>query len=277
MECFGDKEESQTEGRTNCGIGKNCGNRTMQEPANVSTKPLRFKNRGWGLIPLQDLKEGQFVIEYNGEVLTERAREKRMNEYQAQHPEDRNMYVMDIGFNMYIDARYKNNKSRFINHSCKPNCHLEKWIIKGKQCMGIFATQDIPQGTELTYDYQFNTESAADFECHCGADNCRGTLAWLRTEKKQVDIEDMTIKEKIQKLRTFEKQELLAISKLSLTSNMLPGTNTNIRNGCHYKDIYRMRNAKMALKRNLDSGIDFAKRVRIWRKNQIARKKANIA
>ena len=31
------------------------------------------------------------------------------------------------------------NDSRFINHSCDPNCELQPWVVKGRVRIGIFA------------------------------------------------------------------------------------------------------------------------------------------
>ena len=44
---------------------------------------------------------------------------------------------------------------RFINHSCEPNCETQKWIVRGELAIGLFAIKDIPAGTELTFDYNF--------------------------------------------------------------------------------------------------------------------------
>ena len=42
-----------------------------------------------------------------------------------------------------------------MNHSCNPNCVLQKWVVGNRMRMGIFALKDIPAGTELTFDYNF--------------------------------------------------------------------------------------------------------------------------
>ena len=42
-----------------------------------------------------------------------------------------------------------------MNHSCNPNCVLEKWIVDGGVRVGLFAKVDIPAGEELTFDYKF--------------------------------------------------------------------------------------------------------------------------
>ena len=44
---------------------------------------------------------------------------------------------------------------RFINHSCSPNCETQKWVVAGELAIGLFALEDIPAGTELTFDYNF--------------------------------------------------------------------------------------------------------------------------
>ena len=45
---------------------------------------------------------------------------------------------------------------RFINHSCSPNCETQKWLVRGELTIGLFAKEDIPAGTELTFDYNFD-------------------------------------------------------------------------------------------------------------------------
>ncbi len=36
---------------------------------------------------------------------------------------------MELDTGLLIDARYKGNHARFINHSCDPNCILHKWWV----------------------------------------------------------------------------------------------------------------------------------------------------
>ncbi|GIY23184.1 histone-lysine N-methyltransferase NSD3 [Caerostris extrusa] len=58
------------------------------------------------------------------------------------------------------------NNSRFINHSCNPNCEMQKWEVNGDSRIGIFAIQDIPSGDELTFNYQSNEFKQ---KCYCHA------------------------------------------------------------------------------------------------------------
>ena len=95
---------------------------------------------------------------------------------------------------MIIDAT-KGSIARFVNHSCKPNCRMVKWIVGGKPRMALFAGDEpIMTGDELTYDYNFDPFSAKNVqECRCGSDNCRGVLGPRGKDPKPVkeSIKDM--------------------------------------------------------------------------------------
>lgn len=56
-----------------------------------------------------------------------------------------------------IDGGSYGSEARFINHSCDPNCHIEKWNVLGFWRIGIFASRDIHPGEELGYDYNFQS------------------------------------------------------------------------------------------------------------------------
>lgn len=79
--------------------------------------------------------------------------------------------------NMIIDAT-TGSIARFVNHSCDPNCRMEKWIVHGQPRMALFAgDKPIMTGEELTYDYNFDPFSAKNVQkCLCGSANCRGVL-----------------------------------------------------------------------------------------------------
>lgn len=74
-------------------------------------------------------------------------------------------------------------EARFINHSCNPNCDIEKWNVLGEWRIGIFANRDIPAEEELSYDYNFQSFGLKHKRCFCGEANCRGFL----TSKPKVD------------------------------------------------------------------------------------------
>lgn len=95
---------------------------------------------------------GTFISEYVGEVLPQAQFMKRMKVHLNEGK--RHFYFMAIQAGEIIDASMKGNFSRFMNHSCDPNCQLQKWVVNGKFRMGLFATRYVSAGTELTFDYK---------------------------------------------------------------------------------------------------------------------------
>lgn len=79
--------------------------------------------------------------------------------------------------NMIIDA-IRGSIARFVNHSCAPNCRMEKWTVGGKPRMALFADdRGIMTGEELTFDSNFDPNSSKSVHvCRCGSENCRGMI-----------------------------------------------------------------------------------------------------
>jgi hypothetical protein len=170
VECFSDGNAS------NCCVGDKCGNRAIGKRAYAKCKPQREVGKGWGLVALNGVKKGMLVQEYMGEVIDERCKEQRLNEWTKEHPNDPNFYIMALPSGWYIDARHEANLSRFINHSCDPICKLETVNVRGYMRIGIYSLRDISPGEFLSYDYHFDTKHADKFLCRCGAKKCRGTM-----------------------------------------------------------------------------------------------------
>ncbi|XP_030528211.1 histone-lysine N-methyltransferase ASHH3-like isoform X2 [Rhodamnia argentea] len=161
-----------------CKCGSSCINKPFQNRPMKKMKLVQTEKCGSGIVADEDIKQGEFVIEYVGEVIDDKTCEERL--WSMKHRGETNFYLCEINRDMVIDATYKGNKSRYINHSCSPNTEMQKWIIDGETRIGIFATRDIKKGEHLTYDYQYeHLHSAlfgADQDCHCGAAGCRRKL-----------------------------------------------------------------------------------------------------
>ena len=69
-----------------------------------------------------------------------------------------NHYFLNLEGGLVIDSYKRGSAARFINHSCEPNCKIEKWNVNGDMRIGVFAHVDIAAGEELTYDYNFCKE-----------------------------------------------------------------------------------------------------------------------
>ncbi|KAI8388531.1 uncharacterized protein BYT42DRAFT_492357 [Radiomyces spectabilis] len=159
-----------------CPCGDQCSNRRFQKKEGCKNLDVFLtRERGWGLRTLVDIKRGDLIIEYRGEIISHKLCEERMrNAYKNQ----KNFYFLDYRQGEVVDACEKGTDARFINHSCDPNCHIEKWALKGELHVGVFASKDIPANTELFYDYNFSVfkDVETQQECRCGSENCRGIL-----------------------------------------------------------------------------------------------------
>lgn len=87
--------------------------------------------------------------------------------------------------NMVIDATTRGSIARFVNHSCNPNCRMEKWTVGGQPRMALFAgDRGIMTGEELTYDYNFDPYSLKNVqECRCGEEGVEAY--WDRNRKRR--------------------------------------------------------------------------------------------
>ena len=93
---------------------------------------------------------------------------------------------MDFEQNMQIDAT-KGSIARFVNHSCEPNCRMEKFTVNNVPRVALFASENgIMTSDELTYDYKFEPFSKDNVqECFCGAEHCRGYLGKRPRDAKE--------------------------------------------------------------------------------------------
>jgi len=151
-----------------------CKNLRFQKRDYQKVKEFNADGRGWGLKAAEDIKKGAFIMEYVGEIIT-------MEEYTIRMEDNidsgtRHFYYLAIDGNRMIDAGLKGNQARFMNHSCDPNADTQKWIVNGDTRVGLFANKDIPDGTELTFNYEFEALGDEKRKCLCGAGNCSGFI-----------------------------------------------------------------------------------------------------
>lgn len=150
------------------------------KPAAPAADGRRIQTRrsgvhGKGVFAVQDLAEGETLIEYVGEIIN-------WKEALRRHPHDpkdpNHTFYFHIDEEHVIDAKHGGNSSRWINHSCKPNCEADE---EGGRVF-IKALRNIKAGEELFYDYgliidaPYTKKLLAEYPCWCGAKNCRGTL-----------------------------------------------------------------------------------------------------
>ena len=130
---------------------------------------------GKGVFAVQDIAEGEVLVEYTGEVIG-------WQEAQDRHPHDplqpNHTFYFHVDEDHVIDAKFGGNSSRWINHSCNPNCYADE---QGQRIF-ITALRNIKAGEELNYDYgliieeRYTPKLKAEYPCWCENKNCRGTL-----------------------------------------------------------------------------------------------------
>ncbi|NWI45476.1 SETD2 methyltransferase, partial [Picathartes gymnocephalus] len=157
-----------------CPNGDYCSNRRFQKKQHADVEVILTEKKGWGLRAAKDLPSNTFVLEYCGEVLDHKEFKARVKEYARN--KNIHYYFMALKNDEIIDATQKGNCSRFMNHSCEPNCETQKWTVNGQLRVGFFTTKLVPSGSELTFDYQFQRYGKEAQKCFCGSSNCRGYL-----------------------------------------------------------------------------------------------------
>src|SRR5271168_3151816 len=151
-----------------------------------------------------DIKRGQYIDKYVGEIITSEEADRRRAESDVAQRKDVYLFALDkfsdpdsmdprlSGPPFEVDGEFFSGPTRFINHSCDPNLrsfarvgdHADKHIHD----LALFAIKDVPAGEELTFDYVDGEETDLVEDSHdpskkkdmtkclCGSKNCRGFL-----------------------------------------------------------------------------------------------------
>ncbi|KAB8339195.1 hypothetical protein FH972_022129 [Carpinus fangiana] len=191
-----DKRSPIYECNSKCDCGPDCRNKLVQHGRTVPLEIFRTSNgRGWGLRCKVDLRPGQFIDTYRGEVITGSEADLR----ETQHKSASYLFTLDkfAGEELdledcyVVDGEYVGGPTRFINHSCEPNCQQHTVSLNKHDrkvyLLAFFTNRFVPAGTELTFDYMDkdgevedapNQEEDNSQPCFCGTKSCRGTL-WV--------------------------------------------------------------------------------------------------
>jgi len=114
---------------------------------------------GRGLFADEKIPKGACIVEYVGRPATLEEMVK-----------DDGKYLFWSGKLSMINGNVPENKARYINHSCAPNCDADG--PEGR--IFIFARRAIPAGEELTYDYgeEYFEKHIKPMGCRCA--KCAG-------------------------------------------------------------------------------------------------------
>ena len=117
----------------------------------------KSKIEGWGVFATETIPKNKRIIHYAGEKIPNKVSLEREAKYLAEG----HIWCFKLTSRTAVDGHVGGNVSRFINHSCKPNCYVQ--IIDG--IIWVRASKTIRKGTELVYDY--NTQGDAKIKCQC--------------------------------------------------------------------------------------------------------------
>ena len=180
MECFGD-----------CGCGSDCQNQRFQRQQFAQVTVIKTEKKGYGLRADADLQANDFIFEYIGEVIHEGQFRRRMLQYDEEGI--KHFYFMSLSKGEFVDATKKGNLGRFCNHSCNPNCYVDKWVVGDKLRMGIFADRKIKAGEELVFNYNVDRYGADPQPCYCGELNCTGFIGGKTQTERATKLSHTTI------------------------------------------------------------------------------------
>ncbi|KAI7498730.1 hypothetical protein KC357_g12 [Hortaea werneckii] len=163
---------------SNCNCGPVCKSRVVQKGRKVPLVIFKTpNNRGWGVYCAEDLIRGEFIDTYLGEVITNEEADGR----ESKTGKDKASYLELL-------------RSRRTVYGRRDTVYQSQLRAELSTVHAFFAYQDIPAGTELTFDYmdkdeeeeedvlRQREEAANDPQnedkkpCNCGARKCRGYL-----------------------------------------------------------------------------------------------------
>ncbi|CAF9914110.1 MAG: histone methyltransferase set2 [Alectoria fallacina] len=180
MECVGD-----------CGCGADCQNQRFQQQQFADVTVFKTEKKGYGLRADTDLNPDDFIYEYIGEVIDEARFRRRMVQYDEEGI--KHFYFMSLTKGEFVDATKKGNLGRFCNHSCNPNCYVDKWVVGEKLRMGIFAERKIKAGEELVFNYNVDRYGTDPQPCYCGEPNCTGFIGGKTQTERATKLSNTTI------------------------------------------------------------------------------------
>ncbi|KAF3480164.1 histone-lysine N-methyltransferase Clr4 [Arthroderma uncinatum] len=188
-----------------CDCYPTCGSHVVYAGRQIELEVFETPNRGFGIRCTKPILKGQFIDTYVGELIKESTSDKREDAFDADKhasylfsldlykddghgPKNEKFYV--------VDGRKFGSITRFMNHSCNPNCKMFPAAQSDSRQIyeiAFFAIRDIPAGTELTFDYLggkkrelgLRKADPSATKCLCGERKCRGLL-WTTNRKTKV-------------------------------------------------------------------------------------------
>jgi histone-lysine N-methyltransferase SETD2 len=147
-----------------CSSLERCQNQVIQKKAFPPTSVLLDATFGRALQVNAEVQQGTKIVEYVGEYIGRSEYVKRKNDPKRESK----FYTARVGSggDLFVDASEYGNHSRFINHSCIPNCRLQTWYVDTKPRLIVVANCKLEKGTILSLSYM---DASWGIPCKCGA------------------------------------------------------------------------------------------------------------
>ncbi|KAI3743370.1 hypothetical protein L1987_61077 [Smallanthus sonchifolius] len=172
-----------------CKCGSGCRNRVSQTGVSVRVNIVRSVRKGWGLHADQFIKDGEFICEYAGELLTTKEARKRQLIYDKLASSGKHTSALLVVrehlpsgkacMRINIDATRIGNVARFINHSCDGG-NLSTVLVRSSGALlprvCFFASRDILKDEEFTFSYGDASLNPTGSKCFCGSSCCSGIM-----------------------------------------------------------------------------------------------------
>ncbi|EQC36926.1 CMGC/CDK protein kinase [Saprolegnia diclina VS20] len=160
--------------RGRCPSGSACRNQRLQRPESFPTlEAFKTESKGYGVRTRVAIERNDPIGEYVGEIIDQKELQRRCAGL-GRH--ETNFYYIQVEPGVFNDARHRGGFTRFVNHSCDPNCKVEKWIVDGEMRFLVYALRAIAPMEEITFDYQWQVIGTMRITCHCGAATCSGYI-----------------------------------------------------------------------------------------------------
>ncbi|MEQ2260013.1 hypothetical protein XENORESO_019744 [Xenotaenia resolanae] len=110
--------------------------------------------KGRGIFATTFFQKGDFLLEYRGELISKEECERRQRVYH----DKLKVFLFEFYFNgklWCVDAAKEDGSlGRLVNDDdISPNAKMKYLTVQGKPHLCLFATREINQGEEITYNY----------------------------------------------------------------------------------------------------------------------------
>lgn len=160
-----------------CSCPPTCGNRLVQLGPREHLNVFQTGDRGFGLKTGQSIERGSFICEYAGEVIGREEAKRRARQDSTNYIFVLKEHFSDSTIETVVDPTCIGNIGRYINHSCQANAAVIPVRVDSPiPRLAIFATSNINENEEITYDYCNGGVGIGTTLCLCGTKMCRKFL-----------------------------------------------------------------------------------------------------